>query len=130
MSGPAATAALRLSPLPHLWIIDVDGTILAHNGHLAGDDDLLPGVRELWDAIPPGDTILLLSARAEAHKAATLRRLEALGLRYDRALFDLPVGERILINDAKPSGLATALAVNVTRDGGLGGIALTIDPEL
>ena len=34
-------------------------------------------------------------------------------------LTGMPTGERILINDIKPSGLRTALAINVKRDEGL-----------
>ena len=31
-------------------------------------------------------------------------------------VYGLPYGERILINDRKPSGLPTAIAVNTDRD--------------
>ena len=121
---------LRLSPLPHTWLIDLDGVICPHNGHLRGDESFLPGVRELWASIPPGDCIVVLSARGPEHQAAALAQMAAAGLRVDRALFGLPTGERVLINDAKPSGLVTALAVNVARDEGLGGLAVEIDPGL
>jgi hypothetical protein len=110
---------LPLSNLAHTWLIDVDGTILCHNGHKQGGDALLPGVHEFWATIPPGDTIVLMSAREETYREATLAFLEAAGLRFDYALFGLPHGERILINDVKPRGLHTALAVNLRRDGGL-----------
>jgi len=39
-------------------------------------------------------------------------------LRYDYAIFDLPLGERIVVNDPKPDGLQTAIAWNVERDQG------------
>ena len=39
---------MNLSGLPKTWLIDLDGTILAHNAHLEGADRLLPGVRALW----------------------------------------------------------------------------------
>lgn len=32
--------------------------------------------------------------------------------RFDKILFDMPMGERILINDRKPSELNTAIALN------------------
>ena len=31
-------------------------------------------------------------------------------------LFELPVGERIVVNDRKPSGIEMALALNMDRD--------------
>ena len=48
----------------------------------------------------------------------------------DHTLFGLPAGERVLINDTKPSGLSTALAVNVVRDAGLANIAIEVSPDL
>ena len=59
---------IRLSTLAHTWLIDLDGTVLAHNGHLGGQDDLLPGVKEFWQQIPAADTVVLLSARQEVHR--------------------------------------------------------------
>ena len=123
-------ASLRLSTLPHTWLIDVDGVVVAHNGHLRGDETLLPGVRELWATIPTADRIVLLSARGEEHRAATLALMAAHGLRVDHTLFGLPAGERILINDTKPGGLRTALALNVVRDAGLAGVAVELSPDL
>ena len=37
-------------------------------------------------------------------------------IRYDYLISDMPFGERILVNDRKPSGLDTAYAVNKDRD--------------
>ena len=118
---------LSLSSLPHTWIIDIDGTILKHNGHKEHGDQLLAGVKEFWQRIPPEDTINLMSAREEFYAKATLDFLCSSGLRYDQVIFGLPKGERILINDIKPSGLDTALAINVGRDEGLDELVLTCD---
>ena len=113
---------IRLSPLPKTWLIDIDGTIFRHNSHLAGEDRLLPGVREFLAGLPPQDRVILMTARAEEHREATLAALDRHGLRHDAVIFGLPTGERILINDSKPSGLPTAHAVNVRRDDGLAGL--------
>jgi hypothetical protein len=121
---------LRLSTLPHTWLIDVDGVICPHNGYLRGGDTLLPGVRELWARIPAADCIILLSAREPELRAATLAFMAAQGLRVDQALFGLPVGERILINDAKPGGLLTAVSVNVARDQGLAEVSVELSSDL
>lgn len=121
---------IELSQLSHTWFIDVDGTIVKHNGHLSGEDDLLPGVLEFWQSLPEDDTIILLSARKVHECSEVLENLRRHGLRFDHALFDLPTGERVLINDKKPKGLSTAVAVNVERDAGLAGLEMRINGEL
>ena len=118
---------ISLSSLPHTWIIDIDGTILKHNGHKELGDQLLAGVKEFWQRIPVGDTIILMSARDELYAEATLRFLRSNSLRYDQVIFGLPKGERILINDIKPSGLETAYAINIRRDEGLHGLVVKYD---
>ena len=110
---------IELSRLPKTWLIDLDGTLFRHNGYLSGKHELLPGAAEFIRSIPATDHIVLTTARAREYEAATLRALQVAGIRYNQILFNLPHGERILINDAKPSGLQTAHAVNLTRDVGL-----------
>jgi hypothetical protein len=119
-----------LSTLTHTWLIDLDGTVVRHNGYLLGQDELLPGVRELWKEIPEDDKIILLTAREEKYRRSTESFLSSVQIRFNLILFDLPVGERILINDAKHSGLQTALAVNVVRDIGLRDTKFRIDITL
>ncbi len=119
-----------LSRLTHTWLIDVDGTIFKHNGHKNGDDELLPGVQEFWSNIPQGDYIILLSARKEEEYPCALKMFRQHGLRFNKVIFGLPAGERVLINDQKPAGLITAIAVNVIRDEGLADIKLISNPDL
>lgn len=105
--------------LKHLWIIDIDGTILKHNGHLQGGDEMLPGVKELWKAIPKRDVIFLFSARHRKYKESTINFLNANELRFNHVVFEVPIGERIIVNDIKPmENLNTAIAWNVVRDAG------------
>lgn len=105
--------------LQHTWLIDLDGTILKHNGWKDKKDELLPGVKEFWDVIPKADTIIILSARDIKYKKRTLKFLNDNKLRYDYTIFGLPTGERILINDIKPEKkLKTSIAWNVERDKG------------
>ena len=125
MSNP-----LVLSKLTHAWLIDVDGCVLQHNGHLAGADLLLPGVNEFWARIPAGDVIILMSARTENYAASTAQMLSKFGLRYNHLICGLPNGERILINDSKPSGLAMAHSINIARDVGLGDIFFESNPYI
>lgn len=122
--------SIKISPLPHTWLIDIDGTILKHNGHKCARDELLSGINEFWQKIPLEDTIILLSSRKEAEKESTLNFLKSQNIRFNYAIFDLPMGERCLINDKKPSGLKTAIAINLVRDNGLIGVDFHIDQKL
>lgn len=106
-----------LSTLPKTWIFDLDGTILKHNGYkLDGVDTLLEGVKEYLDAIPGEDKIIFFTSRTEKYRQMTLKFLEEHEIRYDEILFYMPMGERIIVNDRKPSGIDMAVAVNLDRD--------------
>lgn len=107
---------MRLSALPKTWLIDVDGTIVRHNGYLNGGDELLEGAADFFRNIPEADKIILLTSRNAAYKAELEKFLAGHGLRFDGIIFDLPMGERILVNDRKNSGLPTAYSVNKKRD--------------
>ena len=104
--------------LAHTWFIDLDGTILKHNGHLNGKDELLSGVSELWKKIPDNDIIVITSARSKEYEFSTLKFLRESGIRFDHHIFGLPQGERIIINDIKDGGLKTAISWNVERNKG------------
>lgn len=78
--------SIALSSLAHTWLIDLDGTILKHNGHKSSGDELLPGVLAFWKNIPETDFILLLSAREEQYRQSTLEFLSQAGLRFDQAI--------------------------------------------
>ena len=104
--------------LGHTWIIDVDGTIAEVNRHPYDNDKLLPGVKEMWSKIPAQDMIIIMTAREESAKEKTLAFLDSHGLRYERAIFGVHHGERIVVNDNKPGGLQTAIAWNVKRNKG------------
>lgn len=108
---------LVLSTLPKTWIFDLDGTLLKHNGYkIDGRDRVLSGVKEYLENIPAEDKILILTSRTDEFKKMTLDFLEEQMIRYDQILFNMPMGERIIVNDRKPSGLDMAVAVNVDRD--------------
>ena len=108
---------MELSTLAKTWIIDLDGTIVKHNGYLiSGQDTLLDGVKDFFNNLPIEDKIILLTARKEEHLNDLKIFLKKNGIRYNCILSDMPTGERILINDIKPSGLKTAYAINKERD--------------
>ena len=108
---------IRVSPLGKTWILDLDGTIVKHNGYKQdGKDTLLVGAKEFVNRIPGGDMVIFLTSRTENEREVTERFLAENGIRYDHIIYNAPYGERILINDRKPSGLKTALAFNPLRD--------------
>jgi len=104
--------------LRHTWFIDLDGTVVKHNGYLTGDDVLLPGAKEFWNEIPKDDFIIITTSRPSIEARVTEDFLRINDLRYDRIIFDLPTGERIIVNDIKPKGLKTAISWNIERDKG------------
>ncbi|MGE5475142.1 MAG: hypothetical protein ACM3Q1_00665 [Bacteroidales bacterium] len=120
---------LRLSPLGHTWILDFDGTLVEHNGYKSGQDRFLPGAREFLAAIPDGDLVIILTAREHDARAVTEAFLQENGVRYDCLMTGVPMGERILLNDTKPSGLKTAFAFGFPRNSGPD-LDIVIDPTL
>lgn len=123
------TNKLTLSPLAHTWIFDVDGTVCVHNGYKNGGDVLLDGVKELFAQIPPKDMIVFITSRKAEEKENLEAFLTENGLRFDHIIYDAPMGERILINDDKPSGLPMAFAVRKKRDAAAN-LNLCIDESL
>ena len=108
---------LNISPMPKTWILDLDGTLLVHDGpYILGKDEFLPGAREFLESIPKRDMIIFLTARSDYEKPHTMRFLKENNVRYDHIIFNAGEGERIMINDMKPDGLVTAYAVNTQRD--------------
>ena len=106
-----------LSTLPKTWIFDLDGTLLKHNGYkIDGEDTLLEGVKEYLDGLPQEDRVVILTSRLEDYREETLAFLRSHGIRFDQILFGMPMGERILVNDRKPSGLDMAVAWNLDRN--------------
>lgn len=107
---------ITLSPLGHTWIFDLDGTIVKHNGYKEGGDVLLPGAKQFIESLPAGDMVIIVTARREEVRGQTERFLRENEIRYDHIIFEAPYGERIVVNDRKPSGLNMSVAVNIERD--------------
>ena len=104
---------LVLSTLGHTWIIDLDGTIVKHNGYkIDGEDSFLPGAKEFLSSIPEKDMIVFLTSRTDEYRKGTEKFLKKNDIQYDHIIFNAPYGERILINDDKPSGLKMGMAIN------------------
>jgi FMN phosphatase YigB (HAD superfamily) len=120
---------MNTDPRPKTILLDIDGTILKHQGRLdrvMRSAELLPGTLEKlheWDQ--RGYHLILLTGRRESQRAETERQLAALGIYYDHLIMGLGGGVRVLINDLKPGGEEpTAVAVNVPRDRGIWEVSL------
>lgn len=121
---------LRLSPLPKTWILDLDGTLVKHNGYLLdGKDTLLPGVKEVFSQFGPEDMVLIVTSRDRRYQDVTETFLQEQHIRYNAIIYNAPYGERIVVNDSKPSGLVMARAVPVQRDQGVS-FSFEVDRDL
>lgn len=108
---------LVLSGLPHTWVLDLDGTIVLHNGYkMYGEDVFLDGAKEFLCSIQEDDMIVFLTSRKKEYANITEEFLNKNGIRYNTIVYEAPYGERILVNDNKPSGLKMAYAVCMERD--------------
>lgn len=121
---------IRISPLGHTWVLDFDGTLVEHNGYKTGDDKFLPGAKEFLQSIPKEDFVLILTAREKEARTKTENFLKEHNIRYNEIIFGMPMGERILINDDKPSGLRCAYAITPQRNQGLENIEIIVDESL
>lgn len=108
---------IEMSALPKTWIMDLDGTIVKHNGYKTdGVDSLLENADRLLSQINEEDMVIFVTSRKKKYKEMTERFLGENGIRYDHIIYEAPYGERILVNDNKPSGLKMAYAINTNRD--------------
>lgn len=109
---------------PKTIFLDIDGTLVHHNGSLSGQLDemtLLPGVREKFDEWDrKGHNIILVTGRRESMRAKTEEQLRSFNLYWDQIIFGLGGGVRVLINDFKPNSQEpTAIAINLVRNTGI-----------
>lgn len=108
---------IHVSSLGKTWIFDIDGTLCKHNGYkIDGYDTILPGVCDFFTQLSDNDRVILITSRKKEYAQITEAFLHDNNLRYDAILYEMPYGERILINDKKPSGLITGIVVNTERD--------------
>lgn len=108
---------IKVSNLGKTWIFDIDGTIAKHNGYkIDGRDSILENAVSFFANIPKTDMIIFVTSRGEDLKESTENFLKENNIRFDYIIYNAPFGERILVNDKKPSGLKTAFALNTERD--------------
>lgn len=122
---------IEVSALPKTWILDLDGTLVKHNGYKTdGYDTLLVGARDLLKNIAKEDMVIIVTSRQKEYAKITEEFLAQQGIHYQYIIYDAPYGERILVNDCKPSGLRMAVAVNLERDVYKAGGFIEVDERL
>jgi hypothetical protein len=107
-------------PKHRTWFIDLDGTIFKHNKYLENPkliEKPLPNALEFMQKIPNEDAIIFTTGRAKCIRRHVVDSLKKAGIRFDHIIMGLPSGTRILINDEKPGGKRSAIAIIVARDG-------------
>ncbi len=115
---------------PKTIFLDIDGCIFKHRGSPSHYSDsppeLLPGAKEKLDAWEAqGARIILTTGRKESMREQTVAELRAAGVNiYDMLIMGLGGGPRYVINDEKPDGRPTAVAINICRDRGLADVEL------
>ena len=65
-----------LSTLPKTWILDLDGTLVLHNGHTLDGDKVLEGVKEFYEKLGENDKVLIITARKKEYKLETIKFLK------------------------------------------------------
>ena len=114
-----------MSKRPKTIICDIDGTIFHHHcegldGQVLKETKILEGTikkfRE-WDAA--GHNIILITGRRESLRSLTVSELNKFGLYFDDLIMGVGGGDRILVNDRKPSGRDTAYSYNLDRNSGI-----------
>lgn len=108
---------IEMTSLPKTWILDIDGTIVKHNGYkIDGKDSLLDGIKGFLSQIKDEDMVIFVTSRKREYKEQTESFFRQNNIRFDYIIYEAPYGERIVVNDKKPSGRDMAYAFNVDRN--------------
>lgn len=122
---------LEMSCLPKTWFIDLDGVLVKHNGHHdQRGDKWLERAWEFISNLNQEDKVILTTSRNLKDTQPIIEELENKGVKIYASITDLPHGERIVINDRKPSGLRTAFSISLDRDAGMKDIMIANNPSL
>lgn len=112
--------SIKLSSLNKTWFFDLDGTLIKHNGYKAGEEKILEGIKSFFkNNIRNGDIVIATTARKIKELKEVKKLFKKNNICINMYITDLPVGERLLFNDIKESGLKTAYSFNLIRDKGL-----------
>lgn len=103
------------------YFLDMDGTLVKHNyTPLEVQDEYLPGTIEFLTKLKKANCYCVLTTgRSEEECKYILNKFkEDIGFIFDKALYLLPVGVRVLVNDNKYPYQNKAVAICLERDAG------------
>lgn len=103
------------------YFIDLDGTLVRHH-HDPKDypavAEILPGaLKWLFSLVEQNAFLILTTGRSKREANPVIKQLKKLGIKFNAALFDLPVGIRLLVNDDAYDGECKAFAIRHKRNG-------------
>ena len=111
--------------------LDIDGCLIKHHGNLTTqilfDVEILDGtIKKLNEWESEGHKIVLITGRKESMRTITEKQLLSVGIFYDQLIMGIARGERVIINDDKPSSpsMITAKAIMIKRNEGIKNIKL------
>jgi hypothetical protein len=110
----------RLSK-PATYIVDFDGTIAHFDGgwpHVDGCRVIKKTQQSLLAAESLGHHIVIMTARPETMRQRLHNWLLDNGIVFHQLVMGVTSGLRVVVNDRKPDGTDTALAINLTRNEG------------
>lgn len=115
--------------IPKTIFCDIDGVLVYHNGsfHPSTTSTMKAtslSVDKIREWIIKGYIIILTTGRKECLRAQTVKQLQEVGIAYDQLIMGVGRGVRVLINDKKPDGEITAVAVCLDRDVGINNLDL------
>jgi hypothetical protein len=110
--------------MANTYIIDIDGTLVKHQGGMTrniesmGDVVRQEFINQFFEKLYLNDAkIILLTGRKENLRNETVNQLKKLNIQYDELIMGCPRGPRHIINDRKPNdGNPTAISLNVNRN--------------
>ena len=108
--------------------IDLDGTLIFHNSGLDQNrkeiEEVVPINIDIFDELSKfqqsGGKVIVTTTRTANSNSSLVSQIESFGFKPDQIIFGLTGGQRLLVNDIKPSAphIRTALSMNIARDYG------------
>lgn len=108
--------------------IDLDGTLIFHNSGLDLNgkeiEKVVPVNIDIFTKLSKfqqsGGKVIVTTTRPANSNSSLISQIESFGFKPDQIIFGLTGGQRLLVNDIKPSAphIRTALSMNIARDSG------------
>ena len=103
--------------------VDLDGTLVINAGQYSdpcwgqtnGIQDNIDAINALYNSGKA--EVIITTSRKKSFQEVTIEQLKRVGIKYHQIIFDLPHGNRIIINDyAKTNPFKSCNAINIKRN--------------